>query len=432
MTMNFNRNGGSGTNDYPQLNNKPQINGVTLIGNKTSSDLGLMPIRNVDLKPTKDSQNFVFSGGVYEADEKIKSSIEGMDTVYTEDGTPVDLPSYDVIEETEMQFEPTQDLHGYDKPWAGGAGKNKLPLTVNGIKNDNTSGTWSGNVYTLDGATFEILVDSNNNVQGIKSVGVSDQKGIYLNLTLEAGTYTLSSDFTEQAGANDTLITLGLGGQVIARGNSNPPGSTFTLESASQITWILRRQTSTEITCRPMVRLSTETGADFEPYSNICPISGQNNATLADEYDNKYIASLGGTYYGGRVFFETSFYNQFWEYIASYNGETLPREWISDRDEYIAGTTPTIGAEVAYRLDTTIGHRISVTREPLARGEITYNGSALYISYQKDNVIGECKKFTVDEIAKLGLPQPPTTDGTYHLECSVSGGIPTITWVLNS
>ena len=137
-------------------------------------------------------------------------------------------------------------------------------------------------------------------------------------------------------------------------------------------------------------------------------------------------------YYGGRVFFETSFYNQFWEYIASYNGETLPREWISDRDEYTAGTTPTIGAEVAYRLDTTIGHRITVTRQPLSRGEITYNGSALYISYQKDNVIGECKKFTVDEIAKLGLPQPPTIDGTYHLECSVSSGTPTITWVLNS
>lgn len=33
--------GGGGTSDYPKLSNKPQINGVELLGNKTSDDLGL-------------------------------------------------------------------------------------------------------------------------------------------------------------------------------------------------------------------------------------------------------------------------------------------------------------------------------------------------------------------------------------------------------
>lgn len=33
-------------------------------------------------------------------------------------------------------------------------------------------------------------------------------------------------------------------------------------------------------------------------------------------------------------------------YFASYNGETLVGEWISDRDVYAVGTTPTIGAQV--------------------------------------------------------------------------------------
>jgi hypothetical protein len=55
------------------------------------------------------------------------------------------------------------------------------------------------------------------------------------------------------------------------------------------------------------------------------------------------------------------------------------------------------------------------------------------ISYQpKGTVLAEAKKYTNQEIAKLGLPQLPTIDGTYHLECSVSSGIPTITWVSNS
>ena len=41
-----------------------------------------------------------------------------------------------------------------------------------------------------------------------------------------------------------------------------------------------------------------------------------------------------------------------WGYIASYNGETLTGRWVSSMDTYVAGTTPTTGAEVAYELAT--------------------------------------------------------------------------------
>jgi hypothetical protein len=55
--------------------------------------------------------------------------------------------------------------------------------------------------------------------------------------------------------------------------------------------------------------------------------------------------------------------------IASYNGETLPAEWISDRDVYAEGTTPSIGAQVVYELATPI--EISLTPEviTLLKGE---------------------------------------------------------------
>lgn len=39
-------------------------------------------------------------------------------------------------------------------------------------------------------------------------------------------------------------------------------------------------------------------------------------------------------------------------FYSSYNGETLPGIWMSDRDVYQAGTTPTIGAGVKYKLAT--------------------------------------------------------------------------------
>ena len=47
--------------------------------------------------------------------------------------------------------------------------------------------------------------------------------------------------------------------------------------------------------------------------------------------------------------------------IASYNGETLPGTWISDRDVYAEGGTPTTGAQVVYELATPITYHLTPT-----------------------------------------------------------------------
>ena len=62
--------------------------------------------------------------------------------------------------------------------------------------------------------------------------------------------------------------------------------------------------------------------------------------------------TLPETIYGGTVNAVTGIGEKTWGYIASYNGESLPGEWISDRDVYASGTTPTTGAQVAYKLAT--------------------------------------------------------------------------------
>ena len=59
--------GGSGTNNYNDLSNLPQINGETLTGNKTAANLGLQDALAFDSAPTEDSTNPVISGGVYSA-----------------------------------------------------------------------------------------------------------------------------------------------------------------------------------------------------------------------------------------------------------------------------------------------------------------------------------------------------------------------------
>ena len=62
--------------------------------------------------------------------------------------------------------------------------------------------------------------------------------------------------------------------------------------------------------------------------------------------------TFGQTIYGGERDLTTDRMSVTWGYIASYNGETLTGRWVSSMDTYVAGTTPTIGAEVAYELAT--------------------------------------------------------------------------------
>lgn len=182
----------------------------------------------------------------------------------------------------------------------------------------------------------------------------------------------------------------------------------------------------------PMIRLATETDPTFEPYTNICPIIGQNNATFSWGSDNELKMLFGSTYYGGIANFDGTIKLD-WQRIASYNGESLSGEWLSDRDEYTQGTTPTIGAEVVYKTTPTTIRVTPPTNLDLTDDyPIEYNGYKVTIKYQpKDTILENAKGYTNQQIAKLGIPQAPTNDGSYHLECSVSSGTSTISWVTN-
>ena len=74
------------------------------------------------------------------------------------------------------------------------------------------------------------------------------------------------------------------------------------------------------------------------------------NNPSTDHYYHPYTGrsitiNLGQTVYGGKLDVLSGELTVY-PYYASYNGETLTGEWISDRDVYAVGTTPTIGAQV--------------------------------------------------------------------------------------
>lgn len=82
----------------------------------------------------------------------------------------------------------------------------------------------------------------------------------------------------------------------------------------------------------------------YEPYvGHTYPITWQTEA---------------GEVYGGTLDVVSGVLTVDWGYIASYDGETLPGEWISDRDVYAEGTTPTTGAEVAYKLAEPVTYQL--------------------------------------------------------------------------
>ena len=201
------------------------------------------------------------------------------DVVSIQHGAEFDMPKL------VADITPKQDLHGYDSPWVGGSGKNKIPMTVDGIKSINTSGSWSGNAYTYNGVTFTLLTDSDGNISGIN-----------INGTASASTYILlesnNNGFFNNVGSKAVVMSgCPSGGSTstyyINRYASSASsvniadvgsGASFTYPSTEgqhNITISINNgYTANNLKFYPMIRLASVTDSTFAPYSNECPISG--------------------------------------------------------------------------------------------------------------------------------------------------------------
>lgn len=185
----------------------------------------------------------------------------------------------------------SQNLHGYDKPWVGGAGKNKLPLVLDDIKSANTSGTWSGNAYTLNGMTCTVLTDESGNVTEILVKGTATSQMLFNICNVEfSGSYILNG--TPQTGSDSTyaLYTTVSGTYGFDYGS----GVIVTFDGTSSPVRIVIRNGYAApldgLTFYPMIRLSTVTDPTFEPYSNICPITAYTEGEI--EVRGKNIGKL--------------------------------------------------------------------------------------------------------------------------------------------
>lgn len=281
---------GLSTNDYTTAD-KNKLAGIEAEANKTvvdsaMSDSSTNPLQNKVI--TKELQGSKTATG---------------NPLTIEDAAPVNAINLS------MDLEPIQDLHGYDHPWVGGAGKNKLPMTVEGIKAQNGSASWSGNICTLDGVSFEIITDNDENVIGIKAnrVAASSSPAIF-----NLGAYTASTgdilNGCPNGGGNSTY-------KIYARGGiTGDMGSGATIASGDvgvgriYAIAVFSGGSPSNLIFYPMIRLSTETDSSFAPYTNICPISGrtEERITQKDNLNNPtvtktYTIQFGQTVYGGKL-----------------------------------------------------------------------------------------------------------------------------------
>ena len=212
------------------------------------------------------------TSNIYVLKDKVARSRTEYETT-TKTGNPIVLESGgQSVDDLKVQLEPIQDLHGYDHPWVGGAGTNLLPMTVSAIKALNTSGTWNGNNYIWNGITYSILTDDADNVIGFNTNGTATARGWMFIAEKHFDDDSRAYGGSEYAhGANYSYYAGFATGEAYIYYNSYSNRSYILIPdgfTANNQKWY------------PIVRVKTTDAPSFEPYSNICPISGRTEANV--------------------------------------------------------------------------------------------------------------------------------------------------------
>ena len=190
-----------------------------------------------------------------------------------------------------VALEPIQDLHGYSNPWVGGAGKNLVDEANCTIYRKYFRYS-NGNYYwTASSDSSSVAIPCKPNTTYTISVGVS-------NVTiLRAGTINVPADSAQDG---TQIYNFNVNGS-----SSNP--ITITTDAYSETLVV---QVNNSILQQRNALLQIEIGSTataYEPYENLCPISGHSAVTLnhagASQSDNptSVTVQLGQTVYGGTV-----------------------------------------------------------------------------------------------------------------------------------
>ena len=250
--------------------------------------------------------------------------------------------------------ENVRPISGYDRVTVTRCGKNLLKLTGRTIQpkpgefqsgSENTKypvgygylyvGITSNGYWYKDNITEYDITDNSISVS-VSNTGSG--YGIGMCVKIVPGANYIVREYGDNTNALISAITTKKDGLISRFSVIIPESSSnkFTAQAGEEWAIIIFRPSPTDLVTyeNPQLELGS-TPTAYAPYQG-----------------NDYTLTLPETIYGGTVDAVSGVGSKTWGYIASYNGESLPGEWISDRDVYAPGTTPTTGAQVAYKLAT--------------------------------------------------------------------------------
>lgn len=193
--------------------------------------------------------------------------------------SPIERP---FIMNMQADINPIQDLHGYDKPWAGGNGKNLIPKA-------------QASDMTLYGLTVTVADDGELTINGT-STGTNMIR-VTFPQAIVAGSYTMF--MFNPVATNDVQVSLRRGDLNLVTNtwfsllNTNAYKQFTTTESA--YVWQIQidsGKTLNNFKLKPMMVSGLETSETFEPYSNICPISGWDEVNIPRTGKNLFDGEL--------------------------------------------------------------------------------------------------------------------------------------------
>lgn len=242
------------------------LKGLAYKDSLSKTDVGLGNVDNTS------DLNKPISNATQNALDSIESRMDTSDLTQAKTalGNPIRIDDAVLapLDKLTVKLEPKQDLHGYSKPWVGGAGKNLFDARW-------FAGAGGGSVEQVaDG----VRVYVNSEKSGNYPAAVSDEA-----YDFPAGTYTISCDVI-QTTASSYGIQVGF--RTRSRSSFVSPemtsighnSRTYTLTEPCFVSICVRGGTSqtdaADYTVKNIIVVEGSTEIPYEPYENICPISG--------------------------------------------------------------------------------------------------------------------------------------------------------------
>lgn len=148
---------------------------------------------------------------------------------------------------------PIQDLHGYDSPWVGGSGKNKLPEEFTDGYYWGSSGEQVSNEYCKISDYAKVSPNTTYIYSGTNLHKGSESQDVYVQVCF----YDTNKTFIER--------------------NKNIQSGNVTFTTTSETEYV--RVSAGVLASNLQIELGS-TATSYSPYSNICPISGRTEASV--------------------------------------------------------------------------------------------------------------------------------------------------------